>query len=257
MVEYFDLEQLPAANQIAHHGADGLRLGEVRTTNNTVRGHSSFSNLGLGINLAGGTENGAGVTANDPGDADAGGNRLQNYPVITNAFSDPASTTVQGTLNSTASRSFLIDVYRNASANASGYGEGENYLGSTTLTTDGGGIGSFSFTASGNFAGQSLTATATDLVTGDTSEFSLAVLATNAPAPPEFLTPFTLTSTGFVTTAGVTVGESYRIQATTNLAIVPILWVDLTNFTASATNFLFLDRTATNRPMRFYRVVSP
>lgn len=246
-----------AGNRIAHHWSDGLRLGDDGTTNNTIRGNAFFSNSGLGINLAGGTEDFSGVTANDSGDPDAGGNRLQNYPVITNAFAYPTSTTVRGSLNSTAGRSFLIDVYRNANANASGYGEGQNYLGSTTLTTDGGGMGSFSFIASGNFAGQFLTATATDATTGDTSEFSFAVLATNAPAPPEFFAPVTLTSTGFVATASLTIGQSYRIQATTNLAVIPIPWVDLTNFVASTTNYLFLDPAATNRPMRFYRVVSP
>lgn len=244
-------------NRIAYNWSDGLRLGDVGTTNNPIRGNSFFNNGGLGINLAGGTENSSGVTANDLSDTDDGGNRLQNYPLITNAFSYPNTTTVHGALNSTASRSFLIDVYRNASADASGYGEGENYLGSTTLTTDGSGHGSFNFTTTGNFAGQYLTVTATDATTGDTSEFSLAVLATNAPVPPEFLAPFALTSTGFVAQASLTVGQSYRIQATTNLGLIPIPWVDLTNFIANATNFTFLDRAATNRPMRFYRVVSP
>lgn len=246
-----------AGNHIAYHFSDGLRLGDVGTTNNTIRGNSFFSNGGLGINLAGGMENSSGVTANDSGDADDGGNRLQNYPVITNAFAYPTTTTIRGSLNSSASRSFLIDVYRNASAGAFGYGEGQNYLGSTALTTDGSGNGGFSFTTTGNYAGQFITTIATDATTGDTSEFSLAILATNAPAPPEFLVPFTFTSTGFVATASLTTGESFRIQATTNLALLPISWVDLTSFVASATNYLFVDRAATNRPMRFYRVVSP
>jgi hypothetical protein len=52
-------------------------------------------------------------------------------------------------------------------------------------------------------------------------------------------------------------GQNYRVQATTNLGAAPVVWVDLTNFTASATNHAFLDRAATNFPRRFYRVVSP
>jgi hypothetical protein len=47
------------------------------------------------------------------------------------------------------------------------------------------------------------------------------------------------------------------VQSTTNLALNPLQWIDLTNFVASATNFIFLDQTATNYPARFYRVVSP
>lgn len=246
-----------SGNRVAHHSSDGLRLGDIGTTNNTIRGNSFFNNGGLGLNLAGGTESFSGVTANDPGDADEGGNRLQNYPVLTNAFAHPTTTTVRGLLNSTAHRSFLIDVYRDESTNASGHGEGESHLGSTTLMTDGSGNGSFDFVTTGNFSGQVLAVTATDIITGDTSEFSLAVLATNAPGRPEFLAPFARTSTGFVATATLTVGQSYRIQATTNLALQPIPWSDLTNFVAGTTNYLFLDRAATNHPMRFYRVVSP
>jgi hypothetical protein len=47
------------------------------------------------------------------------------------------------------------------------------------------------------------------------------------------------------------------VQATTNLGANPSAWTDLTNFTASATNFVFLDRPATNLPRRVYRAVSP
>ena len=45
-------------------------------------------------------------------------------------------------LNSTASRSFLIDVYHDPSADGSGHGEGQNYAGGTSLTTSAGGAGS-------------------------------------------------------------------------------------------------------------------
>jgi hypothetical protein len=188
---------------------------------------------------------------------DTGPNSLQNFPVITNVFGFGSSTTIRGMLMSSPNRSFLIDIYRNASADVSGYGEGQNYVGSTSLAVDAGGTASFSFVVSSNFAGQYLTATATDAISGDTSEFSPAVLATNSPAPPAFLPPAMLTSTGFVTHISLTVGQSYRIEATTNLAANPIQWVNLTNFIAPGTNFIFLDRAATNRPMRFYRVVSP
>ena len=249
-----------AGNTIAFNGFTGVYIGSDNgddSLGNTIRGNAIYSNGYLGINLAGGTEDFNGVTANDIGDADTGANNLQNYPVITNAVGSGSSTIVSGKLNSTASRTFLIDVYRNTGADPSGYGEGQVYVGSVTASTSGGGNTTFSLTASGNFAGQNFSATATDQTTGDTSEFSLAVIATNGPAPPSFIAPFTLTSTGFTAKLSLTIGQNYRVQATTNLGGNPIAWTDLTNFTASATNFNFLDRSATNLPRRFYRVISP
>jgi len=249
-----------AGNRIAFSTFAGVSVGyldQLSTTGNTIRGNSVYTNGGLGIDLAGGAQDFAGITANDFADGDNGPNHLQNFPVLANASADTFSTTLMGTLDSTANRTFVIDLYRNPVADASGYGEGHNYLGSSTLTTTGSGDGSFSFVVSGNFAGQYFTATATDTTTGDTSEFSLAVLATNAPAPPQFDPPLTLTGTGFVATAALTIGQSYRIQATTNLGLTPIPWIDLTNFVADTADFRFLDRGATNHLMRFYRVVSP
>jgi titin len=249
-----------AANTIAFNGLTGFYIGSDNSdvsSGNTLRGNSVYSNGKLGINLAAGTEDSNGVTADDAGDADAGPNNLQNYPVITNAAANGSTTTIQGTLNSVASRTFLIDVYRNSTADPSGYGEGRFYVGSTTATTSGGGNAAFSLVTAGNFAGQSFSATATDQLTGDTSEFSFNVPATNGPTPPLFVSPFSLTRTGFTATISLTIGQSYRVQAATNLAANPIAWSDLTNFTAATTSFFFLDRAATNIPVRFYRIISP
>ena len=247
-------------NTIAFNGLTGVYAGSNNSDDsfgNTIRGNTIFSNGSIGINLAGGTEDSFGVTMNDLGDADSGANKLQNYPVITNAAASGSSTAVSGKLNSTANRTFLIDVYHNASADASGHGQGQVYAGSVTASTSGSGNAIFSLTAGGNFSGRYFSATATDQTTGDTSEFSADVLATNGPAPPAFIAPFSLTSTGFTAKLSLTVGQSYRVQATTNLAANPGAWIDLTNFVASATNFVFLDRSATNLPLRFYRAVSP
>ena len=211
----------------------------------------------LGINLVGPADVFAGVTLNDSGDGDTGPNRLQNFPTITNAISRGPVTTISGRLNSTANRTFLVDVYRNISVAPSGYGEGQNFVGTITATTGGDGNANFTLTTPGHFAGQYFTATATDQITGDTSEFSATVLATNGPAAPAFASPAVLKGTGFTATVTLTLGQSYRVQATTNLGGNPIPWVNLTNFTAGTTNFTFLDRAATNLAARFYRVVSP
>ncbi len=142
--------------------------------------------------------------------------------------------------------------------NIVGYGEGRFYFGTVSVTTDGSGNANFSLTnTGGNFSGQYFTATATS-IGGDTSEFSLAVLATNAPVAMVSLTgPFQLSSSGFAFTLALQTNFNYRIQTATNLAVNPIPWVDLTNFSAINPSLVFTDHFATNYRVRFYRVVSP
>ncbi|MGZ5482374.1 MAG: beta strand repeat-containing protein [Pyrinomonadaceae bacterium] len=137
--------------------------------NNAIRRNSIFNNNGLGINLLGGTEDANGVTANDVGDGDPGANQLQNFPVITSA--PVAGTTASGTLDSYASGTFTIDIYLNASCDASGYGEGQTHLGSEVALEGSPGQYTFSVTVPTVSSGQILTATATD-ANGNTSEFS-------------------------------------------------------------------------------------
>lgn len=106
-----------------------------------------------------------GETANDPGDADTGANNLQNYPLLTAASG--ASRIVNGTLDSTASTLFLVDFYTNTDP-----GSGRNridWVGSTTVTTNAAGIGTFSFGTQALLYALSATATDPD---GNTSEFS-------------------------------------------------------------------------------------
>ena len=248
-----------AGNTIAFNGLTGVYVGSDNTDlsiGDTVRGNTIFSNNAIGINLVGGTEDAYGVTANHIGGALPGPNELQNYPVITNAVAGATSTTVSGTLNSSANRSFLVDVYRNPAPDPSGHGQGQVYLGSTSLVTDAGGNGAFAFTTSGSLGGQYFSTTATDQTTGDTSEFSADVAATNGPSAPEFVGPVSLTPAGFAATISVTTGQAYQIQAATNLA-PPTYWTNLTGFTATASVFSFVDPGATNYPNRFYRVISP
>ena len=156
------------ANLIRGNLGDGVQIVGNSAVNNRVWANSIYENQGLGINL--GLD---AVTANDTGDADVGGNNLQNFPVL----SSPAGgSTINWTLNSTLSATYTLDFYANAAADSpSGYGEGQTYLGRVSgVTTDvsGDAAGVFSFTAQ---PGQPfITATATDS-SGSTSEFSLAV----------------------------------------------------------------------------------
>jgi uncharacterized repeat protein (TIGR01451 family) len=162
-------------NVIAFNGRDGVSIGSGSTTGNTVRGNRIHSNTDLGIDLSGGTENGFGVTSNDGGDGDTGPNNLQNYPVLTSAGAGGGTVYIAGTLNSNITRDFNIDFFLSSAADGSGFGEGAIYLGSTTVTTDGGGDASFNVNfAAAVSSGDVITATATDTTTDDTSEFSNA-----------------------------------------------------------------------------------
>jgi hypothetical protein len=250
-----------AGNIIANNTYEGIIVYDAATVGNTFRGNSIHDNGSLGINLVGGAETYPYyVTPNHVGGAVPGPEDLQNFPVITNASVALGSTTVSGTLNSTASRGFLVDVYRNASPDPSGYGEGQVYVGTANLTTDGGGNGSFSLTPGGSFAGQYFTVTATDATTGDTSEFGADVTATNGAIPLAFLGPYSWSRTnGFSLSMALVTNQQYTVQMATNLSTNPTVWINLTNFTATNTTTQFTDHSATNLAIhaRFYRIVSP
>ena len=153
----------------------------IAGTGNAFVGNTIYSNRLLGINL--GT---AGVTANDSGDGDTGANNLQNFPVLFVASSTGGTTRISGSLNSTASTPFRIEFFSSATGDASGYGEGQTYLGATTVTTDAIGNASFSAVLTGVTVatGHAVTATATvDLGAGNygnTSEFAANLLANNS-----------------------------------------------------------------------------
>ncbi|MCP4420376.1 MAG: PKD domain-containing protein, partial [Chloroflexi bacterium] len=161
-----------AGNIIAYNGEEGIYV-ESSGSENTIRANRIFSNGDLGIDLAS-----FGVTNNDSGDADSGANLRQNYPVLNTAVTSGSSSTISGTLNSNANLIFTLDFYGNSSCDPSGYGEGEFYLGSDTITTDSNGDVSFISTLSaGTLDNPILTATATD-PNGNTSEFSTCITAT-------------------------------------------------------------------------------
>lgn len=163
-------------NRIAFNGEGGVRIrGDATTLGNAIRDNSIFSNTGLGINLAGGTEDANLVTANDQGDVDAGPNGLQNFPILTGASNTGTGTTVVGTLTSTANATFTLQFFSNAAADPSGFGEGETLLGSTTVTTSGTGVATFTATfPTAVPQGRLITATATDAA-NNTSEFSAGI----------------------------------------------------------------------------------
>jgi hypothetical protein len=174
-----------AANTIAFSRLDGVVVDDdsqnpVLVQGNSIRGNSIWQNGGLGINLVPmGLEplpwsdwEAPVVTLSDPEDADIGPNGLQNFPVIASAATSSAKTTITGTLNSAQNASYILDFYANSACDPSGYGEGESYLGSALVATDGNGDANFNVVLPvGAPVGWTITATATDPA-GSTSEFS-------------------------------------------------------------------------------------
>jgi hypothetical protein len=175
-----------AGNRVAHNGRDGVEISGT-ATGNTILSNRIYSNAELGIDLEGGTEDAGGVTANDTGDPDTGPNNLQNYPSIRSSTRSSATgaTTIFGRLNSDPGEDFSIQCFLTNGASASANGEGFRLLDTTTASTNSTGNTSFSCTSSvpllGPIPGRTVTATATNQESGDTSEFSRNKTITTGP----------------------------------------------------------------------------
>ena len=160
-----------AGNTIAFNFVGGVVVGSSALSGNAILGNSIRQNTGLGIDL-----NADGITVNDLGDGDGGPNGLQNFPILTSANSGGAGTVIAGNLNSTAGSVFRVEFFSSVSCDAAGNGEGQVFVGSTTVTTDGAGNGSVNVTLPTVIpGGRQLTATATNQA-GNTSEFSPCVV---------------------------------------------------------------------------------
>jgi YVTN family beta-propeller protein len=159
-------------NIIAFNGLNGIAVDAGKF--NHIFANSIFSNAALGIDLGG-----DGVTANDVADPDTGGNNLQNYPVLDSVQFNAGQVIIDGTINSKPQADYELQFFTSQVSDPSGYGEGEHFLGSDTVTIDE--SGTADFTVSFPFAifdGQAITALASNLDSLGTSEFSVAIGAT-------------------------------------------------------------------------------
>jgi hypothetical protein len=148
-------------NIIAFNVAAGVNVNSG--TGDSILSNSMFSNGQQGIVLVG--------TAND----------AQTAPTITGAGGGGTTNDVEGTLASVPNTSFLIDFFSSQTPDPSGRGQGQSFLGSTTVTTDSSGNGSISFDLTTSIpVGRWVTATATNQSTGDSSAFSNSVEAESA-----------------------------------------------------------------------------
>lgn len=157
-------------NLIAGNGEAGVGIGgfgaEPSSLGNPIRSNSIHSNGGLGIDLRI-----DGVTANDlMCDTDAGPNDLQNFPALAFRGFTSGDPSIQASLNSTANTEFAVDFFASPTCDPSGFGEGQTFLRSVTITTDASCFGSLQVPLPGA-AGTFVTAIATNPA-GGTSEFS-------------------------------------------------------------------------------------
>jgi titin len=163
-----------AGNVIGHNTGTGVVIGssitDDATIGNSVRGNSIYANGGLGIDLGN-----DGVTANHQVNPGPGPNNLQNFPVLLSVVSVPRTnqTFIIGLLHSSPNRTYALDFYANATADSSGHGQGQRYLGSAQVTISNPITDTVVFLVvlpTAVTPGQIVSATATD-PGGDTSEF--------------------------------------------------------------------------------------
>jgi hypothetical protein len=151
-----------AANTVAFNKSDGVLVDAG--AGNLVSQNSIFSSGHLGIEL---TNN---------------GNNNQAAPVLNSVTSSGGGTTVTGSLTGAANAKFTLEFFANATGNQSGFGEGQTFLGTTSVTTNA--QGTYDFVANLPTAlpasERIVAATATD-TNNDTSSFSKDVTAALLP----------------------------------------------------------------------------
>ncbi|WP_435015743.1 hypothetical protein TA3x_003294 [Tundrisphaera sp. TA3] len=231
---------LNAAAEPAGNGGNGISSLSASAVATNIRiGGSTFGegnliwfNEGAGVRvatLAGGTVQGVTIQGNlitgnkrlgiDTGPAGV----TPGYLFVTSATRDPGNLlTLSGVYHGTPNTTYSVDFYGSDAADPSGYGQGDLFFSTVTITTDVLGNATFSQPYSG-ITQTEFTATVTDAA-GTTSEFSPAfplvaavastdlVLALTGPATPVFSgTDFTLTATvtnnGTVAANGVVVDD--------------------------------------------------
>ncbi len=129
---------------------EGSAVSAVEISENSI-----FANGDRGIIISGGANGSPGI------------------PDIDYVTSSGSGTTVSGQLTEIAESQFRIEIFANENCDASGFGEGEAFLGSFVVESDVSGNADFNEPVPGPVPDEwVVTATATDLSTNSTSEFS-------------------------------------------------------------------------------------
>lgn len=104
-----------------------LATGNVKAT---FSGNVIYSNDQLGIDLSKNVSTPDGVTPNDNNDSDAGPNGLQNFPQLDSVESANGQVVIRGRLESVDQHIFRIEFFANPVSDPTGFGEGEDFIGS-------------------------------------------------------------------------------------------------------------------------------
>jgi parallel beta-helix repeat protein len=161
------------------NGGNGVTLSGASLAN-IIGGLSDGSGNTIAFNTGSGVQDAEGATGTQilgnsifsNGLEGIFGNGRQSSPILTSANTSGGTTTVSGSLSQFDSPNafFRIEFFRSAGCDASGSGEGEQLMGRTEVTTDGGGNAPFSVPFAA-ISGGVVTATATSPAIG-TSGFS-------------------------------------------------------------------------------------
>jgi CSLREA domain-containing protein len=158
-----------AGNVIAFNTNDGIMVFGAASLKNSFQRNSIHSNGQRGIDL-----NNDGTTLNDADDADTGANGLTNFANLDSATANGMTTRIVGDIDALANTAYEIDFFSSPELDSTNLGEGQTYLGSTTVTTNGTGVVPIDFNLPMDLPnGTIITSTATDAA-GNTSEFSYA-----------------------------------------------------------------------------------
>ncbi len=169
------------------NSGDGVAI-DTNASKNTIggtmagAGNTIAFNAGTGVGITSGSSNSILSNAIDS-NAHQGiilsgtGNNAQAAPTLSAAIPATSTTLIEGSLTSLPSTSFLIQFFNNPAADPSGFGQGQTLIGSTEVTTGSNGIASIDLSLPNVLAtGLAVSATATNLTTGDTSAFANDVL---------------------------------------------------------------------------------
>ncbi len=201
-----------AGNVIAGNGYAGALIQSG--SGNALLGNSFFNNARLAIDLD--RNDIIGLLANDQGDPDPGANKHQNYPLLTSVIVSGGNTSILGKLNSTPNKQFRVEFFANSACSNAGFGEGQVFLGTTSVTTDANGDAALNTTLPVAPAGQFITATATS-PDNDTSEFSpCALVGGPNPGVLQFVSNFFINSESDGT-AKITVTRSSGLLGTVSV----------------------------------------
>ncbi|MCA9186304.1 MAG: DUF4347 domain-containing protein, partial [Planctomycetales bacterium] len=210
-------------NVIANNGSDGITIDSDVGANFSLRNNTYTNNSGLGIDLGA-----SGVTNNSNSD------NWQDFPVLLGVHTSGSQTRFVGTVTGAASETVTVYFYLSASTDPSGYGEGDELVGSTDVVLNAFGTGTFSTTFAVDGSGRFASAIAHG--TSGTSEFSSsAPIAANAPV-------VSLDDDG---SSGATPGN-YRASFSIGGAAVSIVDIDASITDSDSTHLGSLTVTITN-----------